>query len=166
MDPVARRFLWKLISASRSIASRGGSHRSVVLTTHAMEEAEALSSRLCIMVAGRIRALGTVQQLKSQFGGSYSLELRVRDGCAAAVCQFIDSLNWDAVKLEGSMLIIRYRVPSEGKSMSDMFEALEQAVGSDVGILLYSLSQTTLEQVFIQFAKEQYQQEGVDHVDD
>ena len=35
--------------------------RSIILTTHAMEEAEALSSRMCIMVGGRIRALGTVQ---------------------------------------------------------------------------------------------------------
>lgn len=109
MDPVARRFLWKLISASRRVASRGGGERSVILTTHAMEEAEALSSRLCIMVAGRIRALGTVQQLKTQFGGSYSLEIRVQDGRTGAVCQFIDSLGWDAVQLEMSMLIIRYR---------------------------------------------------------
>lgn len=51
--------------------------RTVVLTTHSMEEAEALSTRLGIMVAGRLACLGTPQHIKSKFGGSYVLEVKV-----------------------------------------------------------------------------------------
>jgi len=159
MDPVARRFMWKFISASRNIAARGNGRRSVVLTTHAMEEAEALSNRMCIMVAGRIRALGTVQQLKTQFGGSYSLEIRVKDGCGEAVEKYIAALPWKAELLDQSLLILRYRISKNampsGVAMPEMFEVLEQAKASQ-GIAQYALSQTTLEQVFIHLAKEQY----------
>lgn len=42
--------------------------RTVILTSHSMEECEALASRLTIMTAGRLRCLGTVQHLKSRFG--------------------------------------------------------------------------------------------------
>ena len=44
-----------------------------VLTTHSMEECEALCSRVGIMVGGRLRCLGTPQHLKSRFGNGYIL---------------------------------------------------------------------------------------------
>jgi len=48
MDPGARRFMWNVIS--RISTSRKNS--SIILTTHSMEEAEALSTKMCIMVEG------------------------------------------------------------------------------------------------------------------
>ena len=41
---------------------------TVILTSHSMEECEALCSRIGIMTAGRLRCLGTVQHLKNRFG--------------------------------------------------------------------------------------------------
>lgn len=46
--------------------SRAG--RTVVMSSHSMEECEAVCSRVGIMAAGRLRCLGTVQHLKSRFG--------------------------------------------------------------------------------------------------
>ncbi|HEX2145279.1 MAG TPA: ABC transporter ATP-binding protein [Glycomyces sp.] len=57
LDPQARRNLWDLI---RRINDEG---RTVVLTTHYMEEAEALCDRVAIMDEGRIRATGTPREL-------------------------------------------------------------------------------------------------------
>jgi ABC-2 type transport system ATP-binding protein len=57
LDPRARRDLWDLV---RDIHTRG---KTVVLTTHYMEEAEALCGRVAIMDRGRIIALGTPQEL-------------------------------------------------------------------------------------------------------
>ena len=57
LDPQARRNLWDLI---RRINDDG---RTVVLTTHYMEEAEALCDRVAIMDEGRIRATGTPREL-------------------------------------------------------------------------------------------------------
>jgi ABC-2 type transport system ATP-binding protein len=60
LDPAARRALWDLI---RDLKARG---RSVLLTTHYMEEAEILCDRLAIMDHGRILEMGTVDELISK----------------------------------------------------------------------------------------------------
>jgi len=72
MDPASRRKVWDVLSAIRSKQS------SIVLTTHSMEEAEALCTRIAIMVAGKLRCLGTPQHLKSKFGEGFELEVKVR----------------------------------------------------------------------------------------
>ena len=71
VDPQARHFLWSII---RGLVSGG---QSVVLTTHSMAECEALCSRVAIMVNGEFHCLGSPQQLKSTYGHSYRLKLRV-----------------------------------------------------------------------------------------
>ena len=60
MDPAARRNLWDLI---RGLRDRG---RTVVLTTHYMEEAEVLCDRLAILDHGKILEMGTVAELVSR----------------------------------------------------------------------------------------------------
>merc|ERR1711907_743227 len=74
VDPAARRMMWDVISAVSTL--RG--ECSVMLTTHNMEEAEALCSRIGIMVGGRLRCIGSNQHLKAKFGGGYQLEARLR----------------------------------------------------------------------------------------
>ena len=52
---------------------------AVILTTHSMEEAEALSTKLGIMVRGGIfRCFGTSQHVKSKFGVGYEIEVKVK----------------------------------------------------------------------------------------
>jgi ABC-type multidrug transport system ATPase subunit len=55
MDPGARRLLWNCVLDM----IRGG--QSVVLTSHSMEECEALCTRLAIMVNGKFQCLGSIQ---------------------------------------------------------------------------------------------------------
>ena len=57
MDPKAKRFMWKVIS-DISLKRR---HSTVILTTHSMDEAEALSTKLAIMKEGRFKCFGTPQ---------------------------------------------------------------------------------------------------------
>ena len=73
MDPVARRDLWKTILGM----VKGGS-TSVVLTTHSMEECEALCPRIGIMAGGRLKCLGSAQHLKSRYGKGYQVELTIQ----------------------------------------------------------------------------------------
>ncbi len=61
LDVRARRELWKTISALKG-------RITIVLTTHYLEEAEALSDRIGIMHDGRLHALGTVEQIKEATG--------------------------------------------------------------------------------------------------
>lgn len=60
LDPVARRTVWDLLEAFRKHSSL-----TVLVTTHYMEEAEAMCSRVAIMNRGRIAALGSPDELKA-----------------------------------------------------------------------------------------------------
>ena len=66
-----------LQSITRASSWNPRSGRSVVLTSHSMEECEALCTRLTIMVGGRMRCLGSLQQLKAQYGAGYTLVIKV-----------------------------------------------------------------------------------------
>lgn len=75
MDPRARRFMWKVISRVATLRKDA----TVVLTTHSMEEAEALSSRLGIMVKGNFQCIGTPQHIKSKYGDGLEVELKLKN---------------------------------------------------------------------------------------
>ncbi len=71
VDPVARHFMWNVISDI--VTER--KEAALILTTHLMEECEALSNRIGIMVGGRLRCLGSAQHLKEKFGMGFQLEM-------------------------------------------------------------------------------------------
>jgi len=73
MDPEARRFMWGVISKISGQSKRS----TVILTTHSMEEAEALSSKLSIMVEGKIKCIGPVQGLKNKYAKGFELEAKI-----------------------------------------------------------------------------------------
>lgn len=81
-DPAARRALWNVIreeigAGMMPAGGAGGTPRTVVLTSHSMEECEALCGRVAIMTNGRLACLGRVQRLKERFGDGYTLEVRL-----------------------------------------------------------------------------------------
>ncbi|KAK2890893.1 hypothetical protein Q8A67_013536 [Cirrhinus molitorella] len=150
MDPKARRALWNCI---HSVIKEG---RSVVLTSHSMEECEALCTRMAIMVNGRFRCLGSVQHLKNRFGDGYTIILRVAgpDPDLQPVMKFIE------MELPGSTLrekhrnMLQYQLPSSLTSLAHIFSILAKNK-EFLRIEDYSVSQTTLDQVFVNFAKDQ-----------
>jgi ABC-2 type transport system ATP-binding protein len=68
LDPQARRHLWDLVDQLKQAG------RTIILTTHYMEEAERLCDRVAIMDYGRVLALGTPQQLIASIGGEHIVE--------------------------------------------------------------------------------------------
>jgi len=70
LDPQTRLLLWEII---REYNQRG---KTILLTTHNMEEADALCQRLAIIDHGRNIALGTPSELKASVPGGYLLRLR------------------------------------------------------------------------------------------
>lgn len=73
MDPEARRFMWNVISR----ISKERKQSSIILTTHSMEEAEALATKMGIMVNGNLKCIGTSQHIKTKFGGGYEIEVKL-----------------------------------------------------------------------------------------
>uniref|UniRef100_A0A8B9K328 P-type phospholipid transporter n=1 Tax=Astyanax mexicanus TaxID=7994 RepID=A0A8B9K328_ASTMX len=150
MDPKARRALWNCI---HSVIKEG---RSVVLTSHSMEECEALCTRMAIMVNGRFRCLGSVQHLKNRFGDGYTIILRVAgpDPDLQPVMKFIESELPGSTLKEKHRNMLQYQLPSSVSSLAHIFSILAKHKDF-LRIEDYSVSQTTLDQVFVNFAKDQ-----------
>jgi ABC-2 type transport system ATP-binding protein len=70
LDPNARRAIWEVI---RELKKKG---KTVILTTHYLEEAQQLSDRVAIVNHGRIVAYGTVDQIIEQYGSGERLEIQ------------------------------------------------------------------------------------------
>uniref|UniRef100_A0A8D2QTB3 ATP binding cassette subfamily A member 2 n=1 Tax=Zosterops lateralis melanops TaxID=1220523 RepID=A0A8D2QTB3_ZOSLA len=149
MDPKARRFLWNLIL---DVIKTG---RSVVLTSHSMEECEALCTRLAIMVNGRLKCLGSIQHLKNRFGDGYMITVRTKSSLnVKEVVRFFNRNFPEAVLKERHHTKAQYQLKSDQISLAQIFSKMEQVVDV-LGIEDYSVSQTTLDNVFVNFAKKQ-----------
>lgn len=87
VDPFARRRMFEVMQRARY-------GRSTVMTTHVLEDADALSDRLAIMVAGRFACLGSPSHLKAKYGRGYSIEVHLGGtGKASAVATATPSLG-------------------------------------------------------------------------
>uniref|UniRef100_A0A8C0FTL6 P-type phospholipid transporter n=1 Tax=Bubo bubo TaxID=30461 RepID=A0A8C0FTL6_BUBBB len=150
MDPKARRFLW---NCALSVIKEG---RSVVLTSHSMEECEALCTRMAIMVNGRFRCLGSVQHLKNRFGDGYTIVVRIAGANPdlKPVEEFFGHAFPGSVLKEKHRNMLQYQLPSSPSSLARIFSILSQNK-KRLHIEDYSVSQTTLDQVFVNFAKDQ-----------
>ncbi|XP_031720821.1 retinal-specific phospholipid-transporting ATPase ABCA4-like isoform X2 [Anarrhichthys ocellatus] len=152
MDPHSRRFLWNAIM---SVIQDG---RAVVLTSHSMEECEALCTRLAIMVNGNFKCLGTIQNLKYKFGDGYVVTMKIKAAKAGLspdlepVESFIESSFPSCVQREKHYNTLQYEIASS--SLARIFQ-LVVANKERLSIEDYSVSQTTLDQVFVNFAKQQ-----------
>lgn len=155
MDPKARRQLWNVLSQVRA------SGRTLVLTSHSMEECDALCTRIAIMVNGKFKCLGSPQHLKNKFGQGYTLIVQMghspEDGVTAPnepVTNFIIENFPDAKVFDDHQGYIHFQVPSNTTSLADVFEIME-STKLNLQVEDYSVHQTTLEQVFLTFTRSQ-----------
>ncbi|KAK4485446.1 hypothetical protein RD792_008087, partial [Penstemon davidsonii] len=94
MDPIAKRFMWEVISR---LSTRRGK-TAVILTTHSMNEAQALCTRIGIMVGGKLRCIGSPQHLKNRFGNHLELEVKPTEISTVdldSLCQLIQEKFFD-----------------------------------------------------------------------
>ncbi|XP_062976125.1 cholesterol transporter ABCA5 [Elgaria multicarinata webbii] len=154
MDPAAKQHMWKAIRAAFK-----SKERAAILTTHYMEEAEAVCDRVAILVSGKLRCIGTVQHLKSKFGRGYFLEMKLKHVPDTQKKEHlqreISHIFPNASYQESFASILAYKIPKEDvQSLALSFSKLEEAKHA-FNIEEYSFSQATLEQVFVELAKEQ-----------
>ncbi|XP_052055678.1 ATP-binding cassette sub-family A member 13 [Apodemus sylvaticus] len=152
MDPCSKRYLWQTITQE----VRDGC--AAVLTSHSMEECEALCTRLAIMVAGSFRCLGPPQHIKNRFGDGYTVKVWLhKEGCQPSAVSDCLKLHFPGIQFKGQRLnLLEYHVQKSWECLADLFKVLENNKRL-LNIEHYSISQTTLEQVFVNFATEQLQ---------
>ena len=66
--------MWNILSKISTLRKKS----AVIITTPSMEEAEALCTKMGIMVAGEFRCFGTSTHIKDKFGTGYELEFKIR----------------------------------------------------------------------------------------
>ncbi|XP_076997713.1 phospholipid-transporting ATPase ABCA3-like isoform X3 [Tamandua tetradactyla] len=149
MDPVARRLLWNVVTRTRE------SGKVIIITSHSMDECDALCTRLAIMVKGKLVCLGSPQHLKNKFGNVYILKIKMKTGTDENIIKnfknFIEKTFPGSAINQESQGIINYSIPSKDNSWGKMFGIMEDAK-KQYNIEDYSISQITLEQVFLTFA--------------
>ncbi|XP_006876045.1 PREDICTED: ATP-binding cassette sub-family A member 3-like [Chrysochloris asiatica] len=149
MDPVARRLLWNLVTQKRE------SGKAIIITSHSMEECEALCTRLTIMVNGKFVCLGSPQHLKNKFGQVYILKAKIKPDTGEDKLEdfktFISTTFPGSIIKQENQRVVNYYIPSKDNSWAKVFGYLETAK-EKFGLEDYSISQITLEQVFLTFA--------------
>lgn len=148
MDPGAKRQLWNIINKTRN------SGRSVIMTSHSMEECEALCTKIAIMDKGLFKCLGSTQHLKNKFSKGFILTIKAGDDDPDYIkdinCRIKQMFPSTIVK-EKYLDILTFHI-TENLKWSDVFSFLSE-LKNEVGIEYYSLTQTSLEQVFLFFTK-------------
>lgn len=159
MDPLARRFMWNVITSL-------GGNKAVVVTTHSMEECDALTQRIGIMSQGRLVCLGSSQHLKSRFAAGYSLQIKAKPETLHQVRAEIMRVFPMAKLADAHGDMTAYELPQQaGYQLSSIFGLL-QHMGQQGWTDDYAVSQTTLEQVFLKLAKEKAEGAAQTHDDE
>lgn len=92
MDPEARRFMWQVVA---NISQRD-KNSAVIITTHSMEEAEALSTKMGIMVRGGIfKCFGSSQHIKSKYGTGFELDVKIKKPSQDDLKQYSEKIGLD-----------------------------------------------------------------------
>ncbi|XP_034429942.1 ATP-binding cassette sub-family A member 12 isoform X2 [Hippoglossus hippoglossus] len=147
MDPRTKRHLWKIISEEVK------GKCAVVLTSHSMEECEALCSRLAIMDKGQFRCLGSLQHIKNRFGSGFTVRMYMAEAScdAEAITGFMQRRFPSTYLKDQHSTMVEYHVPVAPGGVADIFDQLESNKNA-LQIKHFSVSQTTLDEVFINFA--------------
>jgi len=135
LDPQSRRALWEYIQSLRATMT-------IFLTTHYMDEAEALCERIVIMDHGKALVDGTAAELKDAFAHSHSYELEFRAN-ADRYEGLLRSLPF-IVSLERIGNVFRLALPQE-----ECLKPLMDSIGSS-DIKRICLEEPSLEDVFLQ----------------
>ncbi|KAJ7401601.1 ATP-binding cassette sub-family A member 9-like protein [Pitangus sulphuratus] len=149
MDPKGQRRMWKLIQSSMK-----SKERAAILSTQSLEAA-ALCDCVAILVSGRLRYIGSPEDLKSKFGTSYHLEIKMADlEKSDALHAEILNLFPCAARQERTSSLLIYKIPmADALPLSRSFSKLE-AVKQNFRLEEYSLSLNTLQQVFVDITRD------------
>ncbi|XP_069971772.1 uncharacterized protein [Penaeus vannamei] len=140
MDPASRRIVWRAV---QSVTQDG---RTVLLTSHSMDEVNHLSHRMAIMVNGYLVCMGSPHYLKYKLGDKYTIRVKAKDieDLPVIVDYLRGQLNEVLLKEQHHLSLVAE--VSRRLPLRLVFDTLDSA--KLVGVTEYDVSQTTLNEVF------------------
>lgn len=155
VDAEAKHHIWNSIKKIRD------SGRAVVITSHSMDECEALCTKLGIMVSGEFKCLGSVQYLKNKYSKGFILTIKVGRDDEQLVFEIqnrVCNAFVQAELKEKYLDILTFHITNLNLKWSQVFGICAQ-LKEELDIQDYATSQMSLEQVFLIFSKSEiYQQ--------
>ncbi|VDP52972.1 unnamed protein product [Schistosoma margrebowiei] len=148
LDPEARRQVWDILQAERQ-------QKTILVTTHYMDEADHLGDRIAIMAGGELKCYGSPLFLKAKYGAGYLLSIVKQSSCSSDyVLKQVKHHIPNAFTRSDYGEEIRILLPLESiDKFGNLFENLESNKIS-LGISSFGVSVTTMEEVFFQVSKQ------------
>ncbi|GMS88451.1 hypothetical protein PENTCL1PPCAC_10626, partial [Pristionchus entomophagus] len=150
IDPKARREIWSVINGIRE-----GGDTAILLTSHSMDECEALCSRIGILSKGHLVALGSSQVLKSKYGNSYTLTIVMADGAKREEVEAQVKKEFPGAEMKPShsstltFEMARSRDSLWSETFKRAISLAERVYAKD-----FCLTQSSLQQTFMQIAQD------------
>ncbi|KAK9709771.1 hypothetical protein K7432_008798 [Basidiobolus ranarum] len=147
LDPEVKRLIWDIISDAKH-------GRTIILTTHSMEEAEVLCNRIGIMAHGTLRCIGPQLRLKQIYGKGFKLTYNCIAEMSMEASKFIESLlpeGWK--KIDNFITNASYEFLPLPGYIPLLFEKINLHK-DQYGIIDWGLSQTSLEEVFLKIIQD------------
>jgi ABC-2 type transport system ATP-binding protein len=144
LDPQSRRQIWEIIRDFR----QGG--RTVLLTTHYMDEAERLCDRVAIVDGGRVIALGTPSELIASLGGDHMIEFTWEQngaGCGIELDEFAMLPGVSQARFDEDRVSLSVREPHVA-----LPAVLNKIAAEGVQLTGLSTRHASLEDVFVKLA--------------
>ncbi|KAF6775082.1 hypothetical protein AHF37_05033 [Paragonimus kellicotti] len=148
LDPEARRHVWTILQAARAT-------RTVLVTTHYMDEADHLGDRIAILASGKLQCFGSPLFLKAKYGAGYLLTVNKREDVKpehllSRVQLFVPGAH---VRMDqGEELKLLLPLDSVGQ-FAALFSDLETNK-VELGIHSFGISVTTMEEVFFRVSEQ------------
>lgn len=153
VDPLGRRVIWTTLMQIKQQYNC-----SILLTSHSMEECEAICSKITIMVKGELVCIGSPQHLKQRFGQGYTLQVRMnreKYHDVDYVTAFTEALVQQFQKvrvIDRCETNITFKVDKEAGTWSSLFAKMD-SLKETFNLQDYQLTDTTLEQIFSKLHK-------------
>ncbi|KAI3985835.1 hypothetical protein MKX01_026621 [Papaver californicum] len=145
LDPSSRYHLWNIVKRAKK-------DRPIILTTHSMEEAEALCDRLGIFADGSLQCIGNPKELKARYGGSYVFTMTTSADQEEEVEKLVRRLSSNANKIYHLSGTQKFEISKKEVRIGDVFRAVENAK-REFPVNAWGFTDTTLEDVFIKVAQ-------------
>ncbi|XP_056686471.1 ABC transporter A family member 10 isoform X2 [Spinacia oleracea] len=146
LDPASRNSLWNVVKRAKK-------NRAILLTTHSMEEAEALCDRLGVFVDGALCCIGNPKELKARYGGYFLFTMTTTQSNDTEVENMVLSLCNNAQKTYHLGGTQKFELPKHEVRLADIFQLVEDAK-SKFPVQAWALADTTLEDVFIKVTRQ------------
>ncbi|HVC40601.1 MAG TPA: ABC transporter ATP-binding protein [Candidatus Saccharimonadales bacterium] len=134
-DPSARRAAWEVVRNMRTLG------KTIVLTTHYMDEAQYLADRICVIAAGKVVAQGTPQTLRAGTEQLTHIRFEVPEGIAAGALPL-------PVRMEEGIAVIETAIPT--RTLNDL---TTWAVAHGLELLNLEVTRPSLEDVYLELTR-------------